>query len=130
MRKLITFIAGFIIGIISTFTIAYIIKSNISNNGITLFEHPGECVSTNNFMVIQVIDNDHALAQEIIWDPMQGYTPTNLLVLITNDIGEYYYDNQIIQNYIDKCMRQIGIYKYHTKANIEKTIPIVMLMNK
>lgn len=130
MKKWTTFIAGFIIGIIFTFTIAYIIKSNVSNNGMTLFEHPEKLVSINNFMIIQVIDNNHALAQEVIWDPMKGYIPTNLVVLITNDAGEYYYDNQIIYTYNNKCMRQIGIYKYQTKANIEKTVPIVKLMDE
>ena len=47
-----------------------------------------------------------------------------------NDNGEYYYDEQIIKVPKGKCMRQVGIYKYQAKSGIEKTVPIVMLMNK
>lgn len=56
--------------------------------------------------------------------------PGELTVLITNDSGEYYYDDQIIKTTKTKCFKQVGIYKYNTRAGIEKTVPIVKLMDK
>ena len=46
------------------------------------------------------------------------------------DSGEYYYDDQIIKTTKTKCFKQVGIYKYNTRAGIEKTVPIVKLMDK
>ena len=43
---------------------------------------------------------------------------------------EYYYDDQIIKTTKTKCFKQVGIYKYNTRAGIEKTVPIVKLMDK
>lgn len=80
---------------------------------------------------MQVVGNDCALAHEVEWDSfLQRYKTKDLLVLIMNDNGEYYYDEQIIKVPKGKCMRQVGIYKYQAKSGIEKTVPIVMLMNK
>ncbi|MDE6569543.1 MAG: hypothetical protein K2K43_02850 [Alistipes sp.] len=133
MKKWLVFLLGFIAGILFTFIAAFIINSgtNMGNNGITFFEHPGECLSISNFEVMQVVGNDCALAHEVEWDSfLQRYKTKDLLVLIMNDNGEYYYDEQIIKVPKGKCMRQVGIYKYQAKSGIEKTVPIVMLMNK
>ena len=120
-------------GIVFTFVVALAISShsNATNNGMTFFEQPGECLSRNPFKVIQVIDNRYALAHGMIFNPLSvQWEATSLVVLITNDSGEYYYDNQIIQVPVGQCMRQVGIYKYQSKAEIEKTVPIVKLMNE
>ena len=80
---------------------------------------------------MQVIGNDCALAYEVEWNSFsKSYREKDLLVLVINDNGEYYYDDQIIKVPQGMCMRQVGIYKYSTKMNIEKTVPIVMMMDK
>ena len=67
----------------------------------------------------------------MVWDStFERYNQTDLLVLITNDNDEYYYDDQLIKIPKGKCMRQIGVYKYPTRMNMEKTVPIVKLMDK
>ena len=95
----------------------------------TFFEQPGECLSTYQFEVLQAIGNNYALAYEQVWG-YSGYINTDLLVLITNDNGDYYYDKQVIKIPKGKCMRQIGVYKYQAKSEIWKTVPIVKLMDK
>jgi len=131
MKKWIIFLLGFITGIAFTFVVSFIIASGSNSNGnrMTFFEEPGECLSINNFEVMQVVGEGCALAHEVKWDSfLERYTSTDLLVLIINDNDEYYYDNQIIKVPLGKCMRQVGIYKYPTKMEIEKTVPIVKLM--
>ena len=53
-----------------------------------------------------------------------------LVVLLTNDSGEYYYDDQMIKTPNGKAMKQVGVYKYETRGGIAKTVPIVKLMDK
>lgn len=106
---------------------------NANNNGVTLFDQHGECLNAKAFEVMQVVDNNHALAHEVEWDDvLERYmqTGSGLLVLVTNDNGEYYYDDQIIEVPQGMCMRQVGIYRYQTRMDMEKTVPIVKLMSK
>lgn len=134
MKKWVIFLLGMIAGGILTFIMMLIlaIGANTGGNGMTLFDEPGECLSTKTFEVMQVVDNNHALAHEVVGNEVVGYisTSTSLLVLLTNDNGECYYDEQIIEVPKGMCMRQVGIYKYQTRMEIEKTVPIVKLMSK
>lgn len=133
MKKWVVFLLGMIAGGILTFVMMLILAmgANSGSNGMTLFDKPGECLSTKSFEVMQVVDNNHALAHEVEWNELlERYMPTDLLVLLTNDNGEYYYDDQIIEVPKGMCMRQVGIYKYQTRMEIDKTVPIVKLMNK
>ena len=80
---------------------------------------------------MQVVGDNFALAHEVEYNSVFGrYMPTDLLVLVTNDDGEYYYDEQIIKIPKGKCMRQVGVYKYRTKMELDKTVPIVKIMDK
>ena len=133
MRKWLVFLLGSIVGgiftIVTILTIAVLYSGTARNNGMTFFEQPGECLSTYQFEVLQAIGNNYALAYEQVWG-YSGYINTDLLVLITNDNGDYYYDKQVIKIPKGKCMRQIGVYKYQAKSEIWKTVPIVKLMDK
>lgn len=133
MKKWVIFIIGFISGIIATFLVALLFSDsgNATNDGVTLFDKPGECISTKAFEVMQVVGECQALAYEVEWNEvLEMYTQTGLLVLVTNDNGIYYYDDQIIEVPSGQCMRQIGVFRYQTKSEIEKTVPIVKLMKR
>ena len=132
MKKWLIFLLGFLAGIAFTIVVALIAagSSSSSIDGATFFEEPGECLSTNQFEVMQVVGDNYALAFEQKYDNYLGYTNTFVLVLLTNDNGECYYDKQIVKVPKGKCMRQIGVYKYQTKSEIWKTVPIVKLMDK
>ena len=137
MKKWVVFMLGMIAGGVLTFVAMVILamgaNTNANNNGITLFDQPGECLNAKAFEVMQVVDNNHALAHEVEWNELLGryvQTGLGLLVLVTNDNGEYYYDDQIIEVPQGMCMRQVGIYRYQTRMDTEKTVPIVKLMSK
>ncbi len=131
MKKWVIFVLGFIAGAVFLFFVLLIIgKSSSNDNGMTYFDKPGKCISTKEFEVIQVIGEGYALAEERL-EFSSGITlPGNLLVLVTNDNGELYYDDQVIEVPKGKCMRQIGVYEYQTKSENWKTVPIVQLMNE
>lgn len=137
MKKWVVFLLGLISGVVLTLVTMVILamgaNTNANNNGVTFFDKPGECLNAKAFEVMQVVDNNHALAHEVEWnDVLERYVQTGLglLVLVTNDNGEYYYDNQIIEVPQGMCMRQVGIYRYQTRMDMEKTVPIVKLMSK
>lgn len=137
MKKWVVFLLGLISGVVLTLVTMVILamgaNTNANNNGVTLFDQPDECLNAKDFEVMQVVDNNHALAHEVEWnDVLERYVQTGsgLLVLVTNDNGEYYYDDQIIEVPDGMCMRQVGIYRYQTISDMEKTVPIVKLMNK
>ena len=123
MKNFIVFILGLISGGVLTIGLIMIlaIGANESDKGMTMLEQPGECMSTNSFSVTQVIDENAALARET--DLF-----SDLLVLLVNDEGFLYYDNQVISIPEGKCARQVGVYKYTTHSGIEKTVPIVKIM--
>lgn len=135
MKKWVVFLLGLISGVVLTFVAMVILamgaNTKANNNGITLFDQPGECLNAKAFEVMQVVDNNHALAHEVEWNELlEDYMQTGVLVLVTNDNGEYYYDDQIIEVPQGMCMRQVGIYRYQTRMDMEKTVPIVKLMSK
>ena len=119
MNKFFIYILGLITGIGLTFGFAYL-KSETDETIKDNVENTREKFSINAFQVIQVIDDNHALAIEAKWESfLKDYMPGELTVLITNDSGEYYYDDHIIQTTKTNCFKQVGIYKYDTRAGIE-----------
>lgn len=131
MKKWVIFVLGFIAGAVFLFFVLLIIgKSSSNDNGMTYFDKPGKCISKKDFKVFQVIGEGYALAEERLEFSSEITLPGNLLVLVTNDNGELYYDDQIIEVPKGKCMRQIGVYEYQTRMETIKTVPIVQLMNE
>lgn len=121
MKKSLVFIGGIVSGIFLTLIALWIIGANSSTNDITLFKSEGDCISTRDFRVFQVLDDGNALADEEY---------TGLVVLFFAEKDNAYYDDQIINIPYGKCARQIGVFKYTTQENIEKTVPIVAIRNK
>lgn len=124
-KKWVVYVLGIVSGIVLTFLSSYLISNCSSNNGVTYFENPGECVSSNSLKVFQVLDDGVALANEI---EGEYNIPTGVIVLLINNEGKYYYDNQVIKIPAGKCARQVGVYTYLTKKEIERTVPIVQIM--
>lgn len=123
-RKWVVYALGIVSGIALTFIVLYLMAGCSSSNGVKYFEKPGDCISTNSFKVFQVLDDGVALANEI-----EEYDlPTGIVVLLINKDGKYYYDDQVIEIPEGKCARQVGVYTYPTKMEIERTVPIVEIM--
>ena len=142
MKKFLIFITGGIVGAVVALAIPYLTseETDYYTNSITLLKEAGECVSTNNFKILQVTDGG-ALALELIdpnfeeLDLPTALTdllnlPSGLVVFFKDDTGAAYYDGQVIKMPKGMCAKQIGVYRYITTEEIEKTVPIVAIMKK
>lgn len=97
-----------------------------SDKNTIIFDKPDEVFKSKAFIVSDVIDNGKAIAYEAEWNKyLETYLRTDLKVLLTNDEGKYYYDNQIIKVPAGKQVYQIGVYKRYSS-----TVPVVIIMDK
>ena len=97
-------------------------------NGMSFLETPGEVIKETSFKVFQALDDGAALAEGKGDGHSSVYLGLN--VLLYNEEKTPYYDEQIVTLPQGKCFRQVGIYRYHAKSGIDKTVPIVMIMDK
>lgn len=123
MKNVLIFLGGFVSGVVVLFLFSFLLTRG-GGMGKTYFDQPGECMSSNSFEVMQVIDENHALAHEIT----DGYSFDALLVLLEGEEGTAFYDDQVVEVPDGMCARHIGTYKYQTNGKIEKTVPIVSFM--
>ncbi|MCR5184109.1 MAG: hypothetical protein K6B46_05380 [Opitutales bacterium] len=117
MKNIFIFLLGFVFGIAAT--LAYLGESVTGSSNYSLFEKPKECVVKKPLRVFQVISPSEALAIE--QTDLGAYN--GKVFLITNNKNNAYYDDQIIRP--DKNFKYIGIFRYHTKDDFWKTVPII-----
>lgn len=142
MKKWLFFLAGAVIGFILAIVLGVMINScqnstpanqgivqtlKQGNNidGMTLFDSPGEIFDESTFEVFQVLAKDGALVQG-----GSEYYATGQIFLLLNQENKYYYDGEIVRVPQGKVVRQIGVYQYITNMGSQKTVPIIMIMNK
>ena len=94
---------------------------------LTLFDKPGDCISSKDFQVTKVDDQGNAFAREKSSDYSDLYFGMTVLFLATDSIS--YYDEQIIRIPKGKCVKQLGIYRYKLSGlpGDNKTIPAVAI---
>lgn len=133
MKRILIFISGFIAGVLSTFLVLYIIsttnKSSDSIEGLVVFETKGDCLdSDGEIEVFQVLKPNMALATTVKYGEygIRNYTDEIVILLIDNG-GKTFYDQQKIKIPDSKCARQIGTYEYNTKNDFVKTVPAVVV---
>ena len=137
MKKIWVYLLGVLTGIIVT-TIAFVIigaalyaKNDPGirmTNGMSFFETPGDIIEPSSVKVFQALGDGAALAHCKGKEKYDWYGDP--VVLLYNEDGNPYYDEQIINATQGKCFRQIGIYRYQAKSGMDKTVPIVMLLDK
>ena len=94
-------------------------------DGLHYFEEPGDIINGKSFKVFQVLANDAALVRgKSEYDMYLG-----TIYLLVNDDKKYYYDDEIVKVPTGKVVRQIGIYRYPTRNEMIKTVPIIMIMD-
>lgn len=136
MKKIWIYLLGVLTGIVITIFALVIIGAvmNAKNdpgtrmtNGMTFFEEDGDIVESSSVKVFQALGDGAALAHckgnemfDMYGDP---------IVLLYNEEGTPYYDDQIVKAPAGKCFRQVGIYRYSSRMG-DKTVPIVMLLDK
>ena len=137
MKKIWVYLLGLLSGIVITIVVLLVFGLIIRAkhdpgitmlNGMSFFETPGEVIKETSFKVFQALDDGAALAEGKGDGHSSVYLGLN--VLLYNEEKTPYYDEQIVTLPQGKCFRQVGIYRYHAKSGIDKTVPIVMIMDK
>ena len=131
MSKTLSFFLGIITGVILTIITLFIIAKSTSvgqgssNDGITMFEQPGDIIPAKKFEVIQVVPNGALATSEETRHGISMYTGP--VVLFLSDGQNTYYDDEVITVPKGKVVRQIGSYQYETRMGY-KTVPIVKVI--
>ena len=123
MKKWLIYVLGIITGVILTFAFAFCV--NLSNNsgiiGLEMLEEPGDYMEYSQFEVFQVVESGCALAHA---DDSFG-----AIVFIMPDEKQQFYDGQEIILKSDQRAQHVGIYRYNTKLEIEKTVPAIRIID-
>ena len=127
MKGLAKFLLGVVVGFVLCLGCVFIlaaINSDSEVDGLTLFEEPGDCISTKPFKIIQVTSDGNALAMEKSSD-LDIYT--GMVVLFLSDKNTSFYDDQIIAVPSGSCVKQMGTYRYVAGSGSIKTVPAVAI---
>lgn len=126
-KFILTYVAGIVTGCIVFFVISCIIvANNSSKDDVVMFDKPRNTVPGKTFKVFQVFSDGSALSSG---DDSSGNN-LGLDVLFLGDESTSYYDDQKIEIPKEKVARQIGNYSYTTNMGVEKTVPIVEIMDE
>lgn len=138
MNKWLYFGGGVLTGAVLTFLVLFAISSGSNEDiqedpGLTFFDQPGDVIESNSFKVFQSLSEGAALVsaenpENTEYENIK-YTG-GLICLLVNNEGKFYYDDEIVKVPGGKVARQVGIYQYETKAEMDKTVPIVRIMDK
>lgn len=124
-----TYVAGIVTGCVLLFVIGCIINaknSSAQKEDIVMFDSPRNAVPGKSFKVVQVLPDGNALANvDNVYDDNFG-----VVVLFLGDESTSYYDDQKIEIPKGKVAKQIGNYSYMSRMNIEKTVPVVKIMDE
>jgi len=117
----------FILGLLCGFIAYPTIYSGDGGNhyqrpDIKMLSSKGDCITSNNLEVFQTLDSGAALAHPA--------GDSNIIVLLFDESDRLFYDGEKIKNPANHCAKQIGTFTYETKAEIEKTVPVVVIEEK
>lgn len=128
-KFILTYVAGIVTGCVLLFVIGSIINaknSSAQKEDIVMFDSPRNAVPGKSFKVVQVLPDGNALASvDNVYDDNFG-----IVVLFLGDESTSYYDNQKIEIPKGKVAKQIGNYSYMSRMKIEKTVPVVKIMDE
>lgn len=128
-KFILTYVAGIVTGCVLLFVIGCIINaknSSAQKEDIVMFDSPRNAVPGKSFKVVQVLPDGNALASvDNVYDDNFG-----VVVLFLGDESTSYYDDQKIEIPKGKVAKQIGNYSYMSRMNIEKTVPVVKIMDE
>ena len=142
MKKGLVFVLGMIVGALLTVIVFYRLGNSYSeggssisapygDSGISLFPEPGDEMALKSFKVFQVLPNGPALAYSSNKANVQySFEYSDPIVFLLPDNSSSYYDDQIIKVPVGKKARQVGTYRYETKNEFVKTVPIVQILDQ
>ena len=127
-KFILTYVAGIVTGIGLLLIVSFCINSfnnSKGSDGVVMFENPGDVVPARTLRVIQVLEENCALAMV---DDIESDN-IGVIVLLRGGENTSFYDNQKIDIPIGQLARQVGTYTYMSRQDIEKTVPIVVITN-
>lgn len=129
-KCILSYVGGFVSGAVVLIVVCLCINSIINGQSpwgrkLDLFDEPGQEIIADRFEVIQVLPNGNALA--LRKNSVYDFSGMAVLFLAEEDLS--YYDDQVINVPDKKRVLQIGTYRYETHAGIEKTVPVVRIMD-
>lgn len=127
-KFILTYLGGIITGFVLTIVFAFMVtdlgNSSPVGNDIVMFEKPQQEIKVKSFEVMQVLSDGSALA---IVEDFNNY---GMIVLFLADEGTSYYDDQKIKVPSGKKVMQVGTFKYVARSEMEKTVPVVEILDK
>lgn len=128
-KSILIYVGGIITGVIFTFAFFFFValgnaNGTPSDDNVVLFEKPQQEIKVKSFKVLQVLPDGSALAT------VEDFSNMGMVVLFLANKSVSYYDDQKIDVPFGKRVMQIGTYKYMTRNELEKTVPIVEFMDK
>lgn len=133
-KFILTYLGGIVTGVIFVFILGVI--ANASSQGedgvlrdVVLFEKPQQTIEADKIEVFQVLEDGSALASVKYSDDGNNDNLGMVVMFLAKD-GASYFDSQVIKISKGKCMKQIGTYKYMSRQNMEKTVPVVEFFDK
>ena len=110
-------------GIILTFAYFHLSSTNM-NDKLVMFDEPRQEIHAKVFEIMQVLPNGNALATV---DSSINY---GMVVLFLAGNETSYYDDQKIYVSSDTHVMQVGTFRYMTREEMVKTVPVVAIMDK
>lgn len=129
-KFILTYLGGIVTGVVLVFALDFFMAMSQSkqsaNNDVVMFEKPRGVVPGKVFEVMQVLPEGSALAT--VDDIDSGNMGTVVLFIGNESLS--YYDNQKIKVPSGKVAKQVGTYSYMTRQEMEKTVPVVEIMDE
>lgn len=126
-KSILIYMGGVITGIVLTiaFCIVIAIRQNSGTSSaeddIVMFDNPTQEIKAKEFKIFQVLPNGSALAS------IEDYSSYGTVVMFLADEGTSFYDDQKIDVPTGKHVMQIGTFKYESRSELVKTVPIVQI---
>ena len=129
-KFILTYLGGIVTGVVLVFALGFFMAMSqtkqSANNDVVMFEKPRGVVPGKVFEVMQVLPDGSALAT--VDDFGSGNMGT--VVLFVGNESSSFYDNQKIKVPSGKVAKQVGTYSYMTRQEMEKTVPVVEIMDE
>ena len=93
---------------------------------VTWLDDPIPFTEADNFKIIQVVYENAALA--LTQKRYLGAVYSEPVVLIVSQQKNTFYDDQIVKCPEDREVMQIGTYKYQSRNNNWKTVPVILFL--
>lgn len=128
MSKGVIYLLGVMTGIFITLGAAFVVaKTRTSDSdGVSMFETRGQAMTESSFKIFQTLDDKHALASGVC-EEFEFYM--GVTVMIVGGEDDHFYDDLIIRKSSKRKFYQVGTYRYKTKSEDFKTVPIVALLD-